>query len=126
MIRLSSGALLLLASSGCLDPTYAIEREELARLAQTPPEERGRSVRVTQELSFAQDPVPAQEAPRVRSDVHLGVTLAVVAHAHGGPPGPPHPPGAVHVAGAGGSGEPRPLRGSGGGSGGGGGSGQGG
>jgi hypothetical protein len=93
-----------LLGTGCLSTSYTIERDELARLAHTPPDARGQQVRVTQDLSFESDPPPAHDSPPVRTDVELSVALSIAASHH------PHrhhgPRGAVHVQPAGGSSSP--------------------
>jgi hypothetical protein len=55
--------------TGCLTSTHVIPQGELMRLASLPPEERGRSVRVVQGFSGAEQP---PEAPRA-SPVGVGV-----------------------------------------------------
>jgi hypothetical protein len=46
---------LVLSTSGCLSQSYEISVPELERLVELPPEERGESVRVTQQTSFGSD-----------------------------------------------------------------------
>lgn len=76
-----------LLATGCLDPSYTIDREELGRLARTAPAERGQRVRVTQDLSFTPSPPSASAAPPLRTDVELMVALSIaadVSHSHEG------------------------------------------
>ena len=92
-------AALSLVCASCVATTYRIPQGELARLAQTPPAERGRSVRVVQELSTAED--PPESAP-VTGDTTI-VILPPIDVVVGAPPRPigppPHP---VHGGGGGG------------------------
>lgn len=61
--RATVGALCLsLATSGCLSTSYRLRADELARLAQTPPEERWRSVRATQRMLDSDHP-PSNASP---------------------------------------------------------------
>ena len=87
-----------LALAGCVSQTYRIPPAELARLAQTPPADRGNSVRVVQDLSTADD--PPESAP-VTGDTTI-VILPPVDIVVGAPPRPAGPP-------------PRPISGGGGG-----------
>ena len=86
-------------ASGCLSSSYTIDRDELARLAHTPPDARGEGVRVTQDLSFETDPPPAHDSPPLQTDVELSVALSIAAshhhHRHHGPYAGSR--GAVHV-----------------------------
>jgi hypothetical protein len=86
------------AASGCLSSTYEIRRDELARLASLPPETRGASVEVDQEL-FGSELEPAQP-------VDGSTQVVIIGHVDIGPGRPP--PGA----------RPRPVGGGGGGAGG--------
>lgn len=63
--------------SGCLSTTHRIPHQELQRLAQTPPEQRGQRVRVIQ--GFVTDDQPPA-APRVQG----GATVVVVGDVHVG------------------------------------------
>jgi hypothetical protein len=59
---------------GCTSNEYVIPHEELARLAATPPPERGARVRVVQELGDRRgEPVPVDEQPP-RPDVQINVS----------------------------------------------------
>jgi len=114
MLRFLSPATLTLAaallSSGCLSTSYTVEREELARLARTAPAERGREVRVTQDLSFSSDPPPASASAPVQTHagVDVGVALAVSAtHHHPHPDHGPARAGVVRTGRAAGTDGPR-------------------
>src|SRR5215831_2357650 len=78
------GAALSLAASGCVSQTYRISQDELARLAATPPEQRGQSVRVVQDLTTADDPPEAQPVTTTTQIVIVPRVDIVV----GGPPRP--------------------------------------
>ncbi len=91
-------AFLSYACGGCLSNEYVIPKSELARLASLPPEQRGQSVRVVQQLGerradaidttqpapqaqpYAQDGYPPQEPQPdayVESGPHVGVGVMV-------------------------------------------------
>jgi hypothetical protein len=70
--------LLSLLLTGCLTSTHVLPAGELHRLASLPPEERGRSVRVVQGFSGAEQP---PEAPRVSA----GAVIVAPGPAHLGP-----------------------------------------
>ena len=58
----SSGTLILivaLAQTGCLGPTYVIDRAEIARLERAPAGGRAKRLRVVQRLSSSDTPPPA-------------------------------------------------------------------
>lgn len=74
--------------TACVSQTYRIPPAELARLAQTPPEARGQSVRVVQELSNADD--PPESAP-VTADTQI-IIVPQVDVVVGGPARPIGPP----------------------------------
>ncbi len=79
------------ALSGCLSNNYQVSREELLRLARTPPEQRGEHVRVLQQTSLGADDVgaePEELEPAGGGDV----TVNLNGVANGGGPGP-HPSG---------------------------------
>jgi hypothetical protein len=95
-------------SSGCLSHEYKVSQEELARLAQLPPETRGASIRVVQELGSrrgdAVQAQPYQPAPEPEGGGNVDVEIDLRMrgggghhHATGGPvSGPP----VSHVGGA--------------------------
>ena len=87
----SSLALLVaaaLASGGCLSSTYRIPRGSLQELAQTPPAERGRRVRVIQNVGGGDDP---PRATRVESSTTIIIVGDVggPGYGHGGGGGGP-------------------------------------
>jgi hypothetical protein len=67
---LGSAAGALLASLGCLSQSYEVSAPELARIAQLPAEERGESVRVTQQTSFGND-LRDRSLPSTDADIAL-------------------------------------------------------
>jgi len=79
-----------LTVSGCVARTYRIPHEELVRLAQTPPAERGQRVRVVQELGTSPEPAPYQpvtaetEVVIVPTHVDVGGGGRVGGHHHPG------------------------------------------
>jgi len=87
--------------AGCLTNTYRIPPAELARLAQTPPEQRGNQVRVVQDLTTSDSPAPA--AP-VTAETHVSAVVVVPIRIGGPRPrtGPPY--------GGGYGGGPSPVR----------------
>jgi len=88
---LAAGLVVLLAASGCVSQTYRIPSSELQRLAATPPEQRGQSVRVVQDLSTAEDP---PESPPVNDGtviVLVPVQVEVGGSYGGGYGGGPRP-----------------------------------
>lgn len=66
-MRLIAVVLAALMISGCAANSYRIPQHELARLAQVPPEQRGREVRVVQELSATR----VSNAERVGPDTQV-------------------------------------------------------
>src|SRR5262245_55301669 len=80
-------ALVLVAAmgSGCLSNTYRIPHEELQTLAQTQPAERGKHVRVVQNVG-------SQDEPPGATRVESSTTIVIVGDGHvsGGGPGPSH------------------------------------
>ena len=89
----------LLGQGGCLQRTHAISRGELMRLSTLPPEQRGASVRVVQDLGGEQPPA----AEPVHADTHVDVIIVPEIHVHGGRP-PARPPHGVRPDGSGGHG----------------------
>ena len=75
-------ALLVVPSAGCLSSSYVIPREDAIALAQLPPEQRGESVRVVQQI-FADEPATA---PSVDSStqIYVGPRVYVSGGAGGG------------------------------------------
>lgn len=73
MVRAGVAVLVCAAflSTGCLQQTHKIPRGELMRLSMTPPEQRGQSVRVIQDLAGEQPPA----ATRVESGAHVDVII---------------------------------------------------
>lgn len=72
-------ALILAATvltTGCLGSSYTIPKDELERLARTPPLERGGGVRVVQRFGFADDPPSSREQPPI---VTVGPEVAIAA-----------------------------------------------
>lgn len=90
-------AFLFYSSSGCLSNRYTISQQELARLAQLPPQTRGDRVNVLQEMGERrEDPIdPMPVYPDVYDadatanvGFHMGVLIAPGPHGH--PGGGPH------------------------------------
>jgi hypothetical protein len=79
-----------LVASACVSQTYRIPPAELARLAQTPPEQRGQSVRVVQELSNADE--PPETAPVTADTQIIIVPNFEIGVATGTGPRPAPPP----------------------------------
>jgi hypothetical protein len=111
---------LLVGQAGCLSHEYRVSREELVRMAETPPESRVQHVRVLQEIGVrrgpALDPTAAPPPPPppgapvytdrgvVQDDHwHTHVMIGGVIHSGGGPRGGgrvgPPPPRTAAVAG---------------------------
>lgn len=89
-------AFLCYGSSGCLSNRYAISQQELARLAQLPPQTRGDRVYVVQAIGERRedpiDPVPVYSSnhdadTQINSGLEVGVLIT---------PGPGHPGGGFH------------------------------
>ncbi|HTJ43239.1 MAG TPA: hypothetical protein VL463_14135, partial [Kofleriaceae bacterium] len=74
------------ALAGCVSNAYRIPQGELQRLAMTPPEQRGQSVRVVQELSNADEP-PAATPVTGQTEI-----IIVTPVDYGGAPRPVGPP----------------------------------
>ncbi|MBP6633560.1 MAG: hypothetical protein KA297_29335 [Kofleriaceae bacterium] len=105
--------LALAIGSGCLANTYRIPSNELARLAATPPAQRGAALRVKQEWDGADAP-PA--ATPVGPEVRVGFVGTIDIHGGGGPGGGPRPgAGGGGPHGGGGVAPPAPKPGGGGG-----------
>jgi hypothetical protein len=85
--KLAVTCLAAIAAGGCVAQTYRIPPAELARLAQTPPAERGQAVRVVQDLSNADEP---PEVAPVTADTQI-VIVTPVDTSYGGPPRPVGP-----------------------------------
>jgi hypothetical protein len=100
MVRAGVAVLVCVAflSTGCLQQTHKIPRGELMRLSMTPPEQRGQSVRVIQDLAGEQPPA----ATRVESGAHVDVIIIPDIHVGGGRRPPPRPPNGVRPGGGGG------------------------
>jgi hypothetical protein len=112
-------ALLIVTQAGCLSHEYRVSRDELVRLAETPPEARVQHIRVVQEIGVrrapaldpnrAPPPPPPPGAPvytdrGVVQDDHWGTQVMIggVIHTGGGPRGGrmgPPPPAPMAVAG---------------------------
>lgn len=82
MLRTTWVLAVVCLAAGCLSDTYTIDRNELARLSRTPPDDRGLRVRATQDLSFSSEPPPAEASPPLRTDVELTVALSIAAGTH--------------------------------------------
>jgi hypothetical protein len=76
----------ILTLSGCLQSTHSIPRSELARLAATPPEQRGEHVRVVQDLVGEQPP----QATPVTMETQIVIVASVDVHVGGGGHGHGH------------------------------------
>lgn len=87
----------LLSQGGCLQSTHKIPRGELQRLSMLPPEERGQSVRVIQDLGGEQPPA----AGRVDAGTRVDVIIFPEIHIGGGGRPPPRPPEGVRPGGSG-------------------------
>lgn len=64
-----------LITSGCVSKVYHIPKEELVRLSQTPPNQRGQEVRVVQQVAPAHSPAPVVDASDPH--IHVGAVLHV-------------------------------------------------
>jgi len=109
MRRILTVGLASLLVSGCVSQTYRIPQDELMRLAQTPPEQRGQQVRVVQNLSNAEEPPDAPVVTDTTTVVLLPVRVDVevgggVGPRPAGPPPGPMPPRGGGVGGGGGGG----------------------
>lgn len=93
-----------ISSAGCLSNTYQVPRTELARLAALPPEVRGASVEVEQEL-FGSELEPAQPVERHTQIVVVG--SIDIGPGHPPPNARPRPGSGGGVPGGGGSGGSR-------------------
>ena len=82
----AAGLAMSLAASGCVSQTYRIPPAELARLAATPPDQRGQSVRVVQELANAEEPA---ESPHVAVGAEVVIVPGPVMHPEPTRPSPP-------------------------------------
>ncbi len=71
-------AFLCYASSGCLSHRYTIPQQELARLAQLPPQTRGERVYVVQDIGERRDD-PVEAAPPY-VDHNVAVNVGIVMH----------------------------------------------
>lgn len=77
-LRLACCIGLVLLAGGCLSSTHSIPQNDLMRLAQTAPEERGEKVRVLQKFTTSEQPPKARRVERNRranSSVHLDLNL---------------------------------------------------
>lgn len=92
----------VIAQSACLASTHRIPPAELARIAATPPAQRGAAVRVIQEWGGEQppaaDPVSTETRVVIVPDVHVGVSV-------GGGPARPRPPQGTRPVPSGGGGK---------------------
>jgi hypothetical protein len=87
-----------IAAGGCVAQTYRIPPAELARLAQTPPADRGQAVRVVQDLSNADEP-PGAAPVTAETQIIIVQPVDVVV---GSPPRPIGPaPGPMPTGGGG-------------------------
>ncbi|HTM19360.1 MAG TPA: hypothetical protein VL172_02595 [Kofleriaceae bacterium] len=75
-MRLSALVLALsVASTGCLSHSHVIPHDELLRLSQVPPDQRGRQVRVVQGFQSEDDPPEAPYAGRESGGGAVGVVV---------------------------------------------------